>query len=85
MIEFRIKQAGYRSNMPLFLDEAIKEIYRYTRGYPRQITMICYKVIKALVMSKHLIADARLVEDIIQDEVRAGWQRKDLLLQRESY
>ena len=34
MIEFRIKQAGYTVNMHLFLDDAVKEIYQYSRGYP---------------------------------------------------
>ena len=85
MIEFRIRQAGYRANMHLFLDEAIREIYQYTRGYPRQITMLCYKALKTLVLRKKLIVDAGLIEEIVQDEVKRGWQRTDLLLQRENY
>jgi len=85
MIEFRIRQAGYKANMHLFLDEAIREIYQYTRGYPRQITMLCYKALKTLVMRRKIVVNAELIEEIIQDEVRTGWQRKDLLLQRESY
>jgi general secretion pathway protein A len=85
MIEFRIRQAGYKANMHLFLDEAIREIYQYTRGYPRQITMLCYKALKALVLNKRIAVDAEFIEKIIQDEVKSGWQRKDLLLQRENY
>ncbi|MBU0549277.1 MAG: AAA family ATPase [Candidatus Omnitrophica bacterium] len=85
MIEFRIRQAGYKASMHLFLEEAIREIYQYTRGYPRQITMLCYKALKHLVMKKELVVDARLIKKIIQEEVRTGWQRKDLLLQRENY
>jgi len=85
MIEFRIRQAGYKANMHLFLDEAIREIYQYTRGYPRQITMLCYKALKALVLNKRIAVDAAFIEKIIQDEVKSGWQRKDLLLQRENY
>ena len=85
MIEFRIRQAGYKANMYLFLDEAIREIYQYTRGYPRQITMLCYKALKALVMKKKVVVDAELIEEIIQEELRTGWQRKDLLLQKGSY
>ena len=85
MIEFRIRQAGYKANMHLFLDEAIREIYQYTRGYPRQITMLCYKALKTLVLRKKIVVDAGLVEELIHDEVKTGWQRKDLLLQRENY
>jgi len=85
MIEFRIRQAGYKANMHLFLDEAVREIYQYTRGCPRQITMLCYKALKNLVIKKKVIVDAGIIEEIIQDEVKAGWQRKDLLLQRENY
>lgn len=85
MIEFRIRQAGYKANIHLFLDEAIREIYQYTRGYPRQITMLCYKALKALILKKRFVVDAGLIEEIIQDEVRTGWHRKDLLLQRGSY
>ena len=85
MIEFRIRQAGYEANMHLFLDEAIREIYQYTRGYPRQITMLCYKALKTLVMRKKIVVDAKFIEEIIQDEVTTGWQRKDLLPQRENY
>ncbi|MFH1339058.1 MAG: AAA family ATPase [Candidatus Omnitrophota bacterium] len=85
MIEFRIRKAGYKANMHLFLDEAAREIYQYTRGYPRQITMLCYKALKRLVMKKEVVVSAKLIEQIVQDEVRSGWQRKDLLLQRESF
>lgn len=85
MIEFRIRQAGYEANMHLFLDEAVREIYQYTRGYPRQITMLCYKTLKTLVMRKKFVVDAKFIEKIIKDEVTTGWQRKDLLPQRENY
>ncbi|MFC1658261.1 ExeA family protein [Candidatus Omnitrophota bacterium] len=85
MIEFRIRQAGYKANMHLFLDEAIREIYQYTRGCPRQITMLCYKALKSLVMKKKIVIDSEIIEEIIQHEVKTGWQRRDLLLQKENY
>ena len=46
MIEFRIAQAGYRAGMHLFLDDGIREIHRYAKGYPRQITMLCHRALK---------------------------------------
>lgn len=85
MIEFRIKQAVYKPNMNLFLDEAIKEIYQYSRGYPRQITMLCHRALKSLVLRNRFVADGALVREIIEEEIKSGWQRKDLLLQKNSY
>ena len=85
MIEFRMRQAGYTSSMYLFLDEAIREIHQYTRGYPRQIMMLCHRALKALVLKNKFAVDLRLVRELIEDEVRTGWHRKDLLLQKNSY
>ena len=50
MIDFRLRQAGFRGKYYLFLDEAIKEIHRATKGYPRKISMLCHKALKSLVM-----------------------------------
>ena len=85
MIQFRIRQAGYKSNMLIFLDDALKEIHEYTRGYPRQITMLCHKALKRLVLRNKFVVDGALVTEMLQEEARAGWQRKDSLLQKNSY
>ena len=85
MIEFRIRQAGYKAGMNLFLDEAISQIHEYSKGYPRRITMLCHKALKALVLEKKVVVDAALIRDIINEEIRSGWHRKDLLLQKNSY
>ena len=85
MIEFRIAQAGYKAGMHLFLDEALKEIYQYSRGYPRQITMFCHRTLKALVLRNKFVVDAALVRELIEEEIKSGWHRKDLLLQKNSY
>jgi general secretion pathway protein A len=74
MIEFRIRQAGYTASMQLFLDEAVKEIYQYS-----------HRSLKNLVMKKKIVVDAALVKEIINEEIRTGWHRKDLLLQKNSY
>lgn len=50
LIDFRLCQAGFRGHYHLFLEEAVKVIYRFTRGYPRKIAMLCHKALKALVM-----------------------------------
>jgi general secretion pathway protein A len=82
MIAFRIKQAGYKANMHIFLDDAIKEIYEYGRGYPRQITMFCHKALKTLVLKNKFVVDAEIVRELIDEEVKLGWQRKNNLLHK---
>jgi general secretion pathway protein A len=85
MIQFRIRQAGFKMHMHLFLDEAIKEIYRYTRGYPRQITMLCHRVLKDLVMKRKFVVDRRCVQEIVGDEAQTECFKADMLLQKNSY
>jgi general secretion pathway protein A len=85
MIEFRLKQAGYSANMHLFLDDAIKEVHQYTRGYPRRITMLCHRALKALVLKNKFVIDAPLIQEIINEEIESGWHRKDLSLQKNSF
>lgn len=69
MIEFRIKQAGYHSTLPLFQDEAIVEIYQQTQGYPRRISMLCHKSLKALVMENKIVVDRDVVRKVVSEEV----------------
>ena len=85
MIEFRIRKAGYKSRMYLFLKDAIVEIHQATQGYPRRITMLCHKALKELVMRNKSVVSTGVIEDIIQKEMRAGWHRKDPLLLKNSY
>lgn len=85
MIEFRIRQAGYKAGLHIFLEEGIKEIFGHSRGYPRRITMLCHRALKALVLRKRFAVDAALVRELIDEEIKSGWHRKDLLVQRNSY
>jgi general secretion pathway protein A len=68
LINFRIKAAGYDSHLELFLDEAVSEIYNYTRGYPRRITMLCHQVLKELILQNKTAVDRLLVRDVIAKE-----------------
>lgn len=87
MIEFRIRQAGYRSKMHLFLKEAVKEIHGATQGYPRRIIMLCHKALKELILRNQSVVDANLIEEIVKAEMRSGWYRnqKDPLVLKSSY
>jgi len=68
LILYRIKAAGYNSRMDLFLDEAVGEVYNYTRGYPRKITKLCHQVLKELILQSKNAVDRRLVRDVIAKE-----------------
>ncbi|MCX5704028.1 MAG: AAA family ATPase [Candidatus Omnitrophica bacterium] len=85
MIEFRIARAGYKANMHIFLEEVIEEIYRYSRGYPRQVTMLCHKALKSLVLKNKFVIDAALIREIIDEEIKSGWHRQDLLVQKNTF
>ena len=73
MILFRLQEAGYRSRVPLFLDEAVEEIHQCTEGYPRRIAMLCHRALRQLVMQSARSVDRALVDELIQQEIDAGW------------
>jgi len=72
LIEFRLSAAGYHQGMEFFTGEAIGEIYRYTQGYPRRISMICHHALKTLVMENKPVVDASLIRDLISQEARVS-------------
>lgn len=85
MIEFRIRQAGYRASMHIFLGDAIKEIYNYSRGYPRQITMICHRALKNLVLKNKFVVDVSIIREIIEEDMKSGWNRKTSLAEKNTF
>jgi general secretion pathway protein A len=70
MINYRLKVAGFDSRGSLFTNDAIVEIHRYTKGYPRRISMLCHNALKALIMSNRVSVDARVIWDIINNDVK---------------
>lgn len=73
LIDYRLRQAGYQKRDRLFKPDAVREIHRVTRGYPRKTAMLCHRSLKAAVMHRQDSVNARLVQDLINQEVRAGW------------
>ena len=65
MIEFRLKQAGFQNQNPLFTDEAIKLIYGHTQGYPRKISMMCHDALETAVMKDKSFIDAEIISGLI--------------------
>ncbi|MDD3375616.1 MAG: AAA family ATPase [Candidatus Omnitrophica bacterium] len=77
LIHYRIQQAGYQGHMQLFNDEAISEIYNYSRGYPRHITMLCHKVLKELILQNREVVDRDIILSVLEKERRVGWGRAE--------
>ncbi len=85
LIEFRIRQAGFKSRTHLFLADAVKEIHQHTCGYPRQVTMLCHRLLKYLVIKNKFVVDKYIVQEMVRGEVREGWFPKESLLQKSNY
>jgi len=68
LINFRIAKAGYKSDTPLFLDEAISEIYNYTKGYLRKIIMVCHKALKEIILQDKKVIDRDIVRTVLAKE-----------------
>lgn len=69
-IEFRLKQAGYSGERSLLSGEAVKKVYEYTQGYPRQIALLCHHAMQHLIMGEYEIVTAELIEKIVEQEKR---------------
>ena len=69
IINFRLQQAGYNGSPSLFTEEAIKEIYYHTQGYPRRIAMLCHSALEHLIMKDKSSVDNQLIREIIKEEV----------------
>ncbi|MFH1856062.1 MAG: AAA family ATPase [Candidatus Omnitrophota bacterium] len=70
MMFFRLERAGYDGNSPvLFREEAVDEIYNYSGGYPRKITMLCHDALENLVMEKKDFVDKEIVSKLFDKEV----------------
>jgi general secretion pathway protein A len=69
MIMYRLRQAGMPQGRLVFTNEAIHEIFNYTRGYPRRVASICHQALENIVMHNKRIIDVDQIRDIIKQEV----------------
>jgi general secretion pathway protein A len=69
MIDFRLQQAGH-SGAGLFTDEAVRLVHEATRGYPRQLSMLCHNLLEMLVMQDRSVVDEALVREAVARELR---------------
>lgn len=70
LIEFRLRASGYHANVPFFTDEAVTQVYQYTQGYPRRISMLCHNALKSLVMESKPVVDAEIIQNLIARDVK---------------
>lgn len=68
MIEFRLRQAGYSKQTPLFSDQAAKLVYQNTQGYPRRIAKICHEALLNAVMKDASSVDEAIINSILFQE-----------------
>ncbi|MFC2140132.1 ExeA family protein [Candidatus Auribacterota bacterium] len=68
MIEFRLKEAGYTGEFPLFTEDAIKEIYLHSKGYPRKIIFLCHAAFEILLMEEKTVVDRKIVQSVLEKE-----------------
>jgi type II secretory pathway predicted ATPase ExeA len=69
LINYRLLQAGYHGS-GLFKDEAIRLIHAHTRGYPRQLSILCHNLLEMLVMQERSVIDESLVREALAEELR---------------
>ncbi len=77
MINYRVQKAGYPADKVLFTDEAIQEVYRFTMGYPRRITMICHKALKQLILRQKEVVDQDIIKELIAAESQTVWRKNE--------
>lgn len=70
MIEFRLKEAGYKGVAPLFTDRAINLIWSHTQGYPRKLAILCHNALESVVMYDKKMVDEEVVRGLIAAEVK---------------
>ncbi len=62
MILYRLQVAGYPKPDSLFTEGAFEEIYRWTQGYPRQITTLCHNVLVTMFTMEETYVDSNIVK-----------------------
>ncbi len=67
-IDHRLRVAGYEPReKPLFTVSAHSEIYRYTKGFPRLINIVCDSVLIAAYTENHKQVTAQMVRKVVSE------------------
>ncbi len=68
LIMFRLERAGFTDREPLLTDEAIREVYYATQGYPRRIALLCHDALERLVMDHQTAVTGELIKQLVGRE-----------------
>lgn len=71
-IEHRLRTAGRQGDEELFTAEAIKLIFDFTRGTPREINNLCDIALLVGYTRRAKIIDEKVIADVIKDMVGVG-------------
>ncbi len=69
-IDFRLKEAGFKGDTPLFNDEATTLIWETTQGYPRKLSFLCHNLLECLVMYDKKVVDKEMVQQVIDADIK---------------
>ncbi len=69
MINFRLRQAGYTGENPMFAPDAVELICEHTEGFPRRLNLLCHNIIEHMVMHDKVNVDRQLVHRVIEKEM----------------
>ncbi len=65
MILYRLQVAGYTQPDTLFTEGAFEEIYRWTQGYPRQVTTLCHNALVTMFTMEAAYVDPGIVKTTV--------------------
>ena len=66
-VDHRLAVAGARSGFPSFGDDAIEEVFRYSKGAPRLINILCDKALLLLFVRDARHVTAEMVKECIDE------------------
>lgn len=69
MILFRLQRAGWNGKNIIFTDDALREVYITTRGYPRQVTNLCHNCLIEMLRQEQSSVNAQVVRYVVSTEV----------------
>ena len=76
MILYRLGVAGHPDAEALFTDTAFEEIYRWTQGYPRQVTTLCHNALVSMFTMEAHYVDAGIIKLTTERNALALEQRE---------
>lgn len=68
MVDYRLKQARYDGEQPLFTQRALRLIYKKTSGFPRKVTLLCHDALEHLIMNGKAQVDETIIRKACETE-----------------